>query len=165
MRLPRFFSSVPLARRVSSTLVLLVALAGLESGGCAASPAATKISLFVQHAPVPTLVPRGDVVRAAQRVADLTEGDFVLRGAGRSMEPIYHAGTVVVVHPSAMHMLRKGMAVVYRNQSGTHVAHMLLEKTEQGWVAIGLNNTDPDGVLVTSKNLVGIIQYAFAADS
>jgi hypothetical protein len=141
----------------------LVAL-GAGFSGCATQPAVRHLETFVTKAPLPTLVPAGEVMAAAEAMAARHEGDFVLRGLGRSMEPVYLAGTVVVVHPTAMHMLRPGMAVVYRNARGGHVAHMLLEKTRHGWLAIGLNNLDPDSTLVTEKNLVGIIKHAFAAE-
>jgi hypothetical protein len=148
---------------VRDVLLIALALAGLWSGGCA-THSSGNLATFVAQAPLPTLVPRSEVGPAADRVAAMHEGDFVLRGIGRSMEPVYVAGTAVVVHPTAMHMLRKGMAVVYTNGRGGTVAHMLLEKNERGWVAIGLNNAEPDGVLVTDKNLVGIIKHAFVAD-
>ena len=35
----------------------------------------------------------------------------------------------------------------------------------RGWLAIGLNNAEPDTTLVTEKNLVGIIKHAFVADN
>jgi hypothetical protein len=141
-----------------------VAAMGLIFGGCATQPSARNVETFVAKAPRPKLVARDQVMAAAEQEAAKHEGDFVLHGFGRSMEPVYLAGTAVVVHPTAMHMLRKGMAVVYRNPRGMNVAHMLLERTERGWIAIGLNNAEPDGTLVTEKNLVGIIKHAFAAD-
>jgi signal peptidase I len=149
---------------VRDVLLIVIVLAGLWSGGCATHGTAGNLATFVTHAPLPTLVPRAELVPTAERQAATHEGDFVLRGFGRSMEPVYVAGTVVVVHPTAMHMLRKGMAVVYTNARGGTVAHMLLEKNERGWIAIGLNNAEPDGALVTEKNLVGIVKHAFVAD-
>jgi hypothetical protein len=148
---------------VRSAALALIA-AGLGLGGCATQPSAQNIQKFVGQAPLPTRVPRDRVLAAAEEVAAQHEGDFVLRGFGHSMEPVYLAGTTVVVHPTAMHMLRMGMAVVYRNSRGVNVTHMLLEKTAGGWRAIGLNNLEPDGTLVTEKNLVGIIKQAFTAD-
>ncbi|HVS51278.1 MAG TPA: hypothetical protein VHD62_02890 [Opitutaceae bacterium] len=133
-------------------------------GGCAGVSSAGKVALFAQQASRPMLVPRGEVVAAAERYAAAHEGDFVLQGAGRSMEPVYFAGTAIVVHPTAMHMLRIGMPVVYRNERGACVAHMLVEKTAGGWIAEGLNNAEPDEALVTADNLVGAIKQAFAAD-
>lgn len=119
--------------------------------------------MFLQRAPLPQLVARGQAMAAAQRQAAGNEGDFALLGVGKSMEPFYRAGTAVVVHPTSYHMLRPGMAVVYTNNRGGYVAHMLMRKTERGWMAMGLNNATPDSVLVTDKNLVGIIRHAFAA--
>ncbi len=133
-------------------------------GGCASPSASAKLDLFAQRAPLPTLVPRGQTFSMAEQVAAREPGDFTLIGAGRSMEPMYVHGTVVVVHPTALHMLRKGMAVVYRTPRGNYVAHMLLEKAGAGWRAVGLNNPDTDDVLVTPENLVGVIKHAFAPD-
>jgi hypothetical protein len=149
---------------VRGCVACAVAAVGLMFGGCATQPSARNVETFVAKAPLPRFVARDQVLSTAEKEAAKHEGDFVLQGFGRSMEPVYASGTAVVVHPTAMHMLRKGMAVVYRNPRGKNVAHMLLERTERGWIAIGLNNAEPDGTLVTEKNLVGIIKHAFAAD-
>jgi hypothetical protein len=133
-------------------------------GGCATQPSPRNVDLFVRTAPLPTLVPHSQVFATAERVAALHEGDFALQGVGASMEPVYVAGTAVVVHPTAFHMLRKGMPVVYTNRRGACVAHMLLEKVEGGWLAIGLNNIEPDDAVVTPGNLLGIIKHAYAPE-
>lgn len=145
-------------------MALAFAVAGLALGGCAGVEAKANRQMFAERAPMPTLVPRPEVMAAAQRQAAAKEGDFALMGHGNSMEPYYRAGTAVVVHPTSFHMLRPGMAVVYAKRSGGYVAHMLMRKTERGWLVRGLNNATPDGALVTERNLVGIIKHAFAAD-
>lgn len=142
-------------------LAALVLLAGF-CGGCATQASADKVELFVRRAPLPQRLARGEVMAAAERAAAAREGDFALHGVGRSMEPVYAAGTAIVVHPTSYHMLRKGMPVVYTNARGEYIAHMLVEKTERGWRAIGLNNAEPDAVLVTERNFAGIIQQAFS---
>jgi hypothetical protein len=147
-----------------ASLTVALAAAGLMLGGCASQPSARNVDLFVRTVPLPTLVPGSQVLATAQRVAATREGDFALQGVGASMEPVYVSGTAVVVHPTAFHMLRRGMPVVYMNRRGASVAHMLLEKVEGGWLAIGLNNADPDDALVTPENLVGIIKHAYAAE-
>jgi hypothetical protein len=152
----------PLVRALAIIAALLVSSAGFS--GCASQRGADYVSGFAARAPLATIVPRLEVMAAAERAAALHEGDFVLRGTGHSMEPVYVAGTSLVVHPTAMHMLRKGMAVIYTNAAGANVAHMLLEKHERGWLAIGLNNAEPDDVLVTERNLVGVIKLAFSPD-
>jgi hypothetical protein len=141
-----------------------VAVTALLFGGCATQAAKPHVDLFVARAPLPTLVPRGQAMAAAERMAATREGDFALHGIGRSMEPVYVAGTAVVVHPTAFHMLRQGQAVVYTNRRGAHVAHMLVEQRAEGWVATGLNNAEPDAALVTAHNLVGVIRHAFVAE-
>lgn len=163
MKLFTDLRSLPIRRsgRVGVAVALLAACLGF--GGCAAVEAKGNREMFVRRAPMPTLVPRAEVLKAAQRQAAATEGDFALMGLGRSMEPFYRGGTAVVVHPTSYHMLQSGMAVVYRNRSGGYVAHMLMRKTERGWLVMGLNNPTPDGSLVTERNVVGIIKHAFVA--
>ncbi len=116
-----------------------------------------------EAAPRPTAVAPDTQLSSAERIAALHEGDFVLTGAGDSMLPLYRAGTAVVVHPTSYFMLRPGMPVVYFNRHGTPVAHLLVEKLPRGWLAMGVNNREPDDDLVTPNNLVGIIRCAFVA--
>ena len=106
-----------------------------------------------------------EVVRAASSLAAQHDGDFTLTGVGESMRPAYLPGTMVVVHPTSYFMLRRGMPVVYVNEKGDRVAHVLVEELESGWVVQGLNNAEPDGDRVTRRNLVGIIRCAFVPDS
>jgi signal peptidase I len=114
---------------------------------------------------MPTVVRTTKVIDTAESEAARHEGDFVVVGWGESMLPYYRPGTVMVVHPTSYFMLRPGMAVVYRNQQGTAVAHMLVERLENGWLARGLNNAEPDDDLVTAKNLIGVVKAAFVASS
>src|SRR5690349_3624288 len=127
------FRRCRLCRKFLGAAALPVALFGLVGAGCAVQPSAQNVDLFVQRAPLPVLVAKSQVIATAERTAALHEGDFVLHGVGASMEPVYLPGTAVVVHPTAFHMLRKGMPVVYTNQRGAYVAHMLVEKTSAGW--------------------------------
>lgn len=143
---------------------LALGLAGLLFGGCATTSPSQQLDMFVRNAPLPTLVPRGKELAAAEAAAAKTEGDFTLYGVGASMEPVYLSGTALVVHPTVYCALRPGQAVVYVNRKGFHVAHMLVERTAKGWVAAGLNNDGEDEVLVTSNNLVGVIKGAYAAN-
>lgn len=146
------------------SMAATLGLVSLAFNGCATREATANRELFAVRAPLPTLVPRVEVMSAARRQAAAREGDFALVGLGNSMEPFYRAGTAVVVHPTSYHMLRPGMPVVYRNGSGGYVAHMLMRRTERGWLVTGLNNEMPDQALVTERNLVGVIQHAFAAN-
>lgn len=151
-------------RFLRAGLGLALSAAGLLLGGCASYSPTANLELFVRTAPLPTLVPPGKEMAAAEAAAAKSHGDdFALHGVGSSMEPVYVGGTSIVVHPVNYHALRKGMAVVYVNRRGRYVAHMLVEDMPKGWFAIGLNNTDPDDDLVTADNLVGVVKEAYAA--
>ena len=121
------------------------------------------MELFVRTAPMPSLVKQGAELMAAELRAKQTPGDFALIGAGSSMEPMYVAGTAIVVHPQSYTTLRRGQPVVYRNSRGRLVAHMLIEETRGGWIVVGVNNAEADDDLVTRDNLVGVIKAAYAA--
>lgn len=116
-------------------------------------------------APAATLVAPGLELAAAERAAAQHDGDFALIGMGLSMAPLYTSGTALVVRPTSYFMLRPGMPVVYLNRRGAHVAHVLAQKLERGWVVCGLNNLEPDDELVTPRNLIGVVKYAFAAEA
>jgi hypothetical protein len=132
---------------------------------CATYPQEQTKELLARLAPPVTAVPSGAALAMAERVAATREGDFALAGMGESMAPYFVPGTAVVVHPTSYFLLRRGMSVVYVNRGGTPVAHMLLEKSPQGWLAIGLNNREPDDDVITPRNLVGVITSAFVADA
>ena len=110
-------------------------------------------------------MPASAVRADAESLASQHEGDYTLAGVGDSMEPVYCAGTVLVVHPTSFFMLRAGMPVVYRNHRGHAVAHVLVEKAAAGWVAKGINNAEPDDDPVTTDNLLGVIRCAFVPDT
>lgn len=140
-----------------------LAVLGLALGGCTSYSPSANMELFVRTAPVPSLVKRGAEMATAQVQAEKIPGAFALMGAGSSMEPMYLAGTAVVVQPQSFVTLRKGQPVVYRNRRGYLVAHMLVEETRNGWIVVGVNNAEADEELVTRSNLLGVIKAAFAA--
>ena len=142
---------------------LALAAAGLGFGGCTTYSPASNMEMFVRTAPVPALVAHGKELAAAEAHAARDANSFALVGSGKSMEPMYVSGTAIVVHEQAYSTLRAGMPVVYRNSRGYYVAHMLVEEMRNGWVAIGVNNSEPDQELVTPRNFVGVIQAAYAA--
>lgn len=144
-------------------IVAALAGLGLFCGGCSAVPAISQTEFFVRTAPVPTLVPRGHELAAAERAAAGDERCFALIGAGRSMEPLYASGTAILVREQSFRTLRAGMAVVYRSRSNRYVAHLLVEEMAAGWIASGLNNAEADEELVTARNFVGVVQAAYAS--
>ncbi|MBC7367739.1 MAG: S24/S26 family peptidase [Undibacterium sp.] len=142
---------------------LALAVAGFGFSGCTTYTPAGNMEMFVRTAPVPALVPHGKELAAAEAHAAKDANSFALVGSGKSMEPMYVSGTAIVVHEQAYTTLRTGMPVVYRNSRGFYVAHMLVEEMRDGWLAIGVNNAEPDQELVTRNNFVGVIQAAYAA--
>lgn len=140
-----------------------LAAAGLGFGGCTTYSPAGNMEMFVRTAPVPALVTPGKELAAAEAHASRDANSFALIGSGQSMEPMYVSGTAIVVHEQGYNTLRVGMPVVYRNSRGYYVAHMLVEEMRGGWLAIGVNNKEPDEELVTRNNFVGVIQAAYAA--
>ena len=157
---PTFSKRSDFSRRAASALAVCVLLLA----GCSATSRSNS-EWLTQAAPQPTTVASGSAMAAAEQEAALHEGDFVLTGAGNSMLPLYRPGTAVVVHPTSFFMLKSGMPVVYTNRQGTPVAHVLLEKCAGGWLAMGINNAEPDEDIVTPQNLVGIVRCAFVASA
>ena len=98
--------------------------------------------------------------RAAQ-IADDTPGAFVLMGSGRSMQPLYAPGTILVLRQLAYHELKRGQTVLYRSKANKIVAHVLVAKVRDGWRVRGLNNSTQDMEPVHADNLVGVVMAAF----
>jgi hypothetical protein len=84
-------------------------------------------------------------------------------GVGSSMEPLFATHTAIVVNPCEFSELRKGMMVLYRDNEGWGIAHVLVEKVSDGWTAQGVNCADEDTCLVTPENIVGVVTHAYAA--
>lgn len=150
-------------RGIRMAVSAVLAIAGLLVGGCTTAAVDHNLLTFAESAPVPTIVARGQELYAAEQAAKAQHGCFAVRGEGSSMEPMYVAGTAVVVKAGGFQQLRRGMPVVYASRNGGAVAHMLVAQTPHGWVAAGLNNEGSDTELVTSDNLVGVITQAFAS--
>lgn len=159
-RLPKTFPGRSAMKVVSG---LAVAVVGLLLGGCTTTAVDANLMMFVESAPVPTIVARGSELLAAEQAAKSQHGCFAVRGEGSSMEPMYVAGTAVVVRAGGYDQLRSGLPVVYASSRGFTVAHMVVAQAANGWVVAGLNNNAADTELVTRDNLVGVITQAFAS--
>ena len=91
----------------------------------------------------------------------MTPKAFVLVGSGKSMQPLYAAGTILVLQRCAYDKLQSGQTALYRNKAGKVVAHVLITRARDGWRATGLNNRSHDMEPVVADNLVGIVIAAF----
>jgi hypothetical protein len=94
-------------------------------------------------------------------MAERTPDSFVLVGSGRSMQPLYAPGTILVLQKFPFELLERGMTVLYRNHESKVVAHVLVARGRDGWRAAGLNNPRSDGEPVQAGNLVGVVIAAF----
>lgn len=163
----KFAAALRQDRSVSSgaRLAAVLALAGgaLCFSGCSSLSVRRDLDTIVAMAPAPVLVTKGAELRSAEAAAANVTGAQAFLGAGDSMQPVYASGTAIVVTPCDYSDLRPGMSVVYVNHDGRGVAHALVGKSGQGWIAQGVNNPEQDEDLVTTRNLVGVITQAYAA--
>jgi hypothetical protein len=141
--------------------VLAALLAMGAGGGCASAPPPPP------PAPAPPRVPPTANVSIeqawddAKMVAARGPGRMPVMGVGISMQPVYGDNTLLVISPITYDRLRAGMTVAYRNTQGARVVHRLVEKVDDGWKVMGLNNATVDGELVTRRNLIGVIYASF----
>jgi hypothetical protein len=158
-----FTASTGLTRWSSIGLVVLF---GLGWSGCA-----TQASLRYSPAAVAAMSPAAEVVRPFEAVrlgkkyaAEHPGTDFMV-GSGDSMLPLYKDHTVVITQRIAASELRAGMTAVYLAESGRPVAHVLVKRTPDGWIAIGIGNAECDSTPVTEANLIGVVVKAFEPSS
>ena len=153
--------SVRARRRLGVAGPVLAALLAMGAGGgCTSAPPPPS------PAPMPPVSPTANVTvdqawTDAQLVASRAPGRIPVMGMGVSMQPVYGDNTLLVISPIAYGQLRAGMTVAYLNSHGVRVVHSLVEKTDDGWKVMGLNNAALDGELVTRRNLIGVIYASF----
>jgi hypothetical protein len=141
----------------------LVLLSSLGWTGCSTTSAMRFSPTAVAAlSPAAEVVPPFEALRLGRAYVAAHPGTDYLVGSGTSMLPLYPDHTVVVVQPLAPAELKAGMTVVYSNESGRPVAHVLVKKTSDGWVVMGVGNTDCDSTRVTAANLQGVVVKAFA---
>jgi hypothetical protein len=141
----------------------LVLLSSLGWTGCSTTSAMRYSPTAVAAlSPAAEVVPPFEALRLGRAYVAAHPGTDYLVGSGSSMLPLYPDHTVVVVQPLAPAELKAGMTVVYANESGRPVAHVLVKKTSEGWIAMGVGNTDWDSTRVTAGNLQGLVIKAFA---
>lgn len=117
--------------------------------------------IFTGNSPRAHLLPGADAWSQATEIARLTPGAFILVGTGRSMQPLYPAGTILVLREVGFDELHRGQTVVYRNKDNRAVGHVLVAKARDGWRVRGLNNRTHDPEPVVAENLIGVIVAAF----
>jgi phage repressor protein C with HTH and peptisase S24 domain len=111
--------------------------------------------------PQPIAVVKKEAWRLAERVAAQHLGSFVVRGDGPSMAPLYPSGTLLVIERVPYDQLKRGATVLFRNEDGLPIAHLLVERSSKGWRTAGLGNEYFDDEFVLPENLLGVVTHAF----
>jgi len=145
-------------------------LAGILSGVGILSPQAEAkpradeyiAGCYVAGSPTPELSTISEAKLRSRSLALSLPGAFIVKGQGRSMEPLYCDNTVLVVQPKPFAELERGMSVVFRTRDNRSVTHVLVAKSKDGWRTIGLNNQRHDGTAVTPENIQGVVVAAYA---
>mgnify|MGYP002365744861 FL=1 len=148
-------------RRASGFLAIMVFGAGLR-GAAGETDALWIRGVFTGKSPRAVVLAETDAWRRASTAAERTPDSFVLVGSGRSMQPLYAPGTILVLQQFPYELLERGQTVLYRNQARKIVAHVLVARARDGWRVAGLNNRDHDMEPVSAGNIVGVVIAAFA---
>jgi hypothetical protein len=117
--------------------------------------------VFTGKSPRVVALAETEAWQRASVMAERTPNSFVLVGSGRSMQPLYTPGTILVLQQFPFESLERGQTVLYRNSARKVVAHVLVAKARDGWRVAGLNNRGHDMEPVNSGNLVGVVVGAF----
>lgn len=118
--------------------------------------------VFTGNSPRAVACTESDAWRDAIDVVSRNPDSFILVGTGRSMLPLYPAGTLLVIRETDYSDLRSGQTVIYRNERQNAVGHVLVAKARDGWRARGLNNITHDREPVTESKLIGVVIAAYA---
>ena len=142
-----------------------IGLLGLVLCGPLVSASSLKVHYVAGHyvaaSPRPETLPGGEASRMARQLVAAHPGAFVVRGLGRSMQPLYPSGTLLVVQPMPFAALQRGMTVMFRTGANHSVTHVLVARTSNGWRTAGLNNRRDDYVCVNARNIAGVVIAAF----
>lgn len=146
-------------RTFARCLALGVLVAVAAAGGRADEPWIHGV--YTGESPRPVTLAESEAWHQASTLAEETSGAFVLVGSGRSMQPLYQPGTILVLRQLSFGELKRGQTVLYRNRENKVVAHVLVAKARDGWRARGLNNRMHDMEPVCAENLVGVVVAAY----
>lgn len=117
--------------------------------------------IYTGESPRPVMMEQEQAWQKASNLAERTPRAFVLVGSGKSMRPLYAAGTILVLRQIPYAQLKRGQTVLYRNQQKKVVAHVLVARGRDGWRAQGLNNPTHDMEPIVAENLVGVVIGAY----
>lgn len=140
---------------------LSICLCGLALSGCVNGEAAYSAVAVATRSPVPQVAGPFESVRLAEEYVACHPGSDFMVGIGNSMMPLYKDHTVVITEPLPMSQLKPGMTVVYLGDSGLPVAHVLVGRSSEGWIAMGVGNPECDQTRVCVGNFFGVVVKAY----
>jgi signal peptidase I len=117
--------------------------------------------IYAGESPRPIVQPLAKAWQEASALAGRTPDSLILVGGGKSMQPLYQPGTILVLRQIPYTGLKRGQTVLYRNRQQKVVAHVLVARTRDGWRAQGLNNPQHDMEPILAGNLVGVVFAAY----
>jgi hypothetical protein len=146
-------------------LTLTTLIATLGWSGSVSAQAGTKADYPTEAlngmSPQPVLMGAFEPLHRAEAYVKAHPGSDYVVGSGDSMLPLYRDHTVLVIEPTPLSELKRGMTVVFVGDNGFPVAHTLVRQTRKGWVAMGLGNQEADDRLVRADNYIGTVIAAY----
>ena len=129
--------------------------------GCASYQVAYSPAAVAANSPTAQVVGRAELYPLATKYVAEHPGTDYMVGSGDSMEPLYKDHTVIITEPMPISGLKPGMTVVYLGDSGHPIAHVLVKKTSDGWIAMGGGNPRCDIQSVREENYIATVVAAY----
>lgn len=150
-------------------LPFLAAMAvGLAPCGLARAACSWNRNLLAQvakYSPAPSVATGREALEAATGYVRSHPGADYAIGSGDSMLPLYHDRAVIVTERPPLATLKVGQTVVFMGADGIPVAHVLVRRTADGWVTMGLGNRVPDDGALTDNAYMGVVIKAYQPTS
>lgn len=138
-----------------------LALSSAVFTGCASGSLSYSPTEVAVNSPAAKLVGPLELYRIVKEYVDEHPGTGYMVGSGDSMLPLYRDHTVVITERVPLSQLKAGMTAVFLGDSGFPVAHVLVKKTREGWMARGLNNPRCDARRVREDNYIAAVIEAY----
>jgi hypothetical protein len=142
-----------------------LALASVVLSGCAGDRVAYSPAAVAVFSPMAEVVGPLEVYPLARRYVEEHPGTDYRVGSGDSMRALYRDHTVIITSRMPISGLRPGMTVVFVGDGGFPVAHVLVRKTSEGWIAMGVSNPSCDSRRVGADNYEAVVVRAFEPSS
>lgn len=108
------------------------------------------------HAAPQSAVSPAQALQDARQVVQARADWTLYRGAGDSMNPFFGENSLLLVAPISFPALQPGMIAVYRDATGSIVAHRVVSRTPGEAIARGFNNPADDPHTISADNLIGV---------